>query len=170
MSTSLNAIASTLGERLKTRTDTIAVAESSAGGLISAALLAVPGASAYFLGGGVIYTQAARRALLGLPEDVITMRASTEDYALIVARAIGERLGATWGFCETGASGPTGNKYGDAAGHTCFAMVGPLERSRERSRERSMTLETGVLDREENMWRFAEAALSFMERVLGEVD
>ena len=156
----LTPLASTLGGLLKTRQETIAVSESSAGGLISAALLAVPGASAYFLGGGVIYTQAARRALLSLPEEVITMRASTEDYALIVARAIREKLGATWGFCETGASGPTGNKYGDAAGHSCFAIAGPLERS--------MTLETAMSDREDNMWRFTEEALAFMERVLGE--
>ena len=88
------------------------------------------------------------------------MRAATEEYALIVARAIGQRLGATWGFCETGASGPTGNRYGDAPGHSCFAMAGPLERS--------MTLATDLSDREENMWCFAEESLSFMERVLGE--
>ena len=144
----LTSLAATLGDRLKNRSDTVAVAESSTGGLISAALLAVPGASAYFLGGGVIYTRAARRGLLDLPEEVITMRAATEEYALIVARIIRERLGATWGFCETGASGPTGNRYGDAPGHSCSAMAGPLERS--------MTLETGSSDREENMWRFAE--------------
>jgi PncC family amidohydrolase len=158
----LTSLATALGERLKTRSDTVAVAESSAGGLISAALLAVPGASAYFLGGGVIYTRAARGGLLGLPEDVIAMRAATEEYALIVARAIRERRGATWGLCETGASGPTGNRYGDAPGHACFAIAGPLERS--------MTLETGLSDREENMWRFAKESLSFLERVLGEAD
>ncbi len=156
----LTPLASRLGETFKTRGDTIAVAESSAGGLISAALLAVPGASAYFLGGGVIYTRKARHGLLGLPEEIVGMRASTEEYALIEARAIRERLGATWGFCETGASGPTGNSYGDAPGHSCSAMVGPLERS--------TTLETGLSDREENMWRFAEESLSFMARVLGE--
>ena len=156
----LTSLAATLSESLKARKDTIAVGESSSGGLISAALLAVPGASAYFVGGGVIYTRAARRGLLDLPEDVVTMRASTEAYALIVARAMRERTGAIWGFCETGASGPTGNSYGDAPGHSCFAMVGPVEQS--------MTLETGLSDREENMWRFAEESLSFMERVLGE--
>lgn len=156
----LTSLAHLTGQCFKDRSVTVAVAESSAGGLISAALLAVPGASAYFLGGGVIYTQDARRALLGLSGDVLTMRAATEDYALIVARTIRERLGATWGFCETGASGPTGNRYGDAAGHSCFALVGPVERS--------MTLETGVSDREENMWLFTERALSFMSDVLGE--
>ncbi len=110
---------------LKEQGCTVAVAESSAGGLVSAALLSVPGASAYFLGGGVIYTREARRALLGVPEDVVTLRAATEDYALIMARAMRERLGATWGLCETGASGPSGNRYGDRAGHACIAVAGP---------------------------------------------
>lgn len=149
-----------LGANLKARGDTIAIAESSAGGLISAALLAVPGASAYYGGGGVIYTREARRGLLGLPEDVVTMRAATEEYALIVARAIRDKLGTTWGFCETGASGPSGNRYGDAAGHSCFALAGPTEHA--------MTLETGLSDREENMWRFAEESLSFIAATLQE--
>lgn len=155
-------LAAALGDRLKHRADTIAVAESSSGGLISAALLAVPGASAYFTGGGVIYTRDARRGLLGLPEDAVTMPGATETYALIVARAIRERLGATWGFCETGASGPTGNRYGDAAGHSCFATVGPVERS--------MTLETGLSDRQENMRLFAEQSLSFMKSVIEDAE
>ena len=88
-------LASALGETLKAQSESIAVAESSAGGLISAALLAVPGASAYFVGGGVIYTRQARRGLLGLSEDVVTMRAATEDYALILAGTVRERVGAT---------------------------------------------------------------------------
>ncbi len=112
----LSALASSLGSLLKERKETIAVAESSAGGLISAALLAVPGASAYFLGGGVIYTAAARRALLGVPDTALAgIRSSTEAYALVKARAIRERLGTTWGLAETGATGPTGNRYGGAS-------------------------------------------------------
>ena len=83
------------GMLLKERGETIAVAESSSGGLVSASLLSVPGASSYFLGGGTIYTRVARDALLGLPEEVVTMRASTEDYALIVAEAVRKKLGAT---------------------------------------------------------------------------
>ncbi len=153
-------MASSLGALLKERDFTVAVAESSAGGLVSAALLSVPGASAYFLGGGVIYTREARRALLGVPEDVVTMRAATEDYALIMARAMRERLGATWGLCETGASGPSGNRYGDGAGHACIAVAGPLERA--------TTLETGSADREANMWRFAAAALELLEAAVRE--
>jgi PncC family amidohydrolase len=142
---------------LKSRKQTVAVAESSAGGLIAAALLAVPGASAYFKGGAVIYT---RQALLGLRdvrEDMLAgIRASTEPYALLKARLIRERFIADWGIGESGAAGPTGNRYGDAAGHAVFAVAGPLERSR--------TLETGHGDRVANMHAFAAAGLDlFME-------
>src|SRR5574341_1457847 len=140
----LTAMATSLGARLKERKETIAVAESSAGGLISAALLAVPGASAYFLGGGVIYTQAARRALLRVPDESVKgTRSSTEAYALLKARAIRGLLGATWGLAETGASGPTGNRYGDAPGHACIAVAGPGERA--------ITLEARDGAREQNM-------------------
>src|SRR5438093_7249261 len=122
----LDSLAASLGALLKERKETIAVAESSAGGLICAALLAVPGASAYFLGGGVIYTQAARRALLRVPDESVKgIRSSTEAYALLKARTIRELLGATWGLAETGATGPTGNHYGDSAGHACLAVAGP---------------------------------------------
>jgi nicotinamide-nucleotide amidase len=144
-----------VGALLKARGETVAVAESSAGGLISAALLAVPGASVYFLGGGVIYTREARRVLLGLPDEQTRMRGATEEYAQLVARTIREKLGTTWGLSESGATGPTGNRYGDAAGHACFALAGPVERA--------ITLETAIDDREENMRRFAIAALAFLE-------
>ena len=149
-----------VGALLKERGETVAVAESSAGGLVSAALLSVPGASAYFVGGGVVYTRDARRGLLDVPEDVVTMRASTEEYALIMARRVRERLNTTWGICETGAAGPTGNRYGDDAGHVCFAVAGPIEQA--------ATIETGSTDREANMWQFASGALALLEAVLHE--
>lgn len=155
----LAALASPVAKLLVQRKETVAVAESSAGGLISAALLAVPGASAYFLGGGVVYTQAARRGLLRVPDDAVTgIRSSTEAYALVKARAVRELLGTTWGLAETGASGPTGNRYGDAAGHACIAVAGPVERA--------ITLETGHGDREKNMWAFARTALELLESVI----
>src|SRR5437867_961422 len=155
----LTTLAETLGTLLKARKETIAVAESSAGGLISAALLAVPGASAYFLGGGVIYTQAARRGLLRLSDESVRgIRSSTEAYALLKARTIRELVGATWGLAETGASGPTGNRYGDAAGHACLAVVGPVERA--------TTLETGHGDRTLNMRVFTRAALELLAAAL----
>jgi PncC family amidohydrolase len=137
---------------LKQRRETVAVAESSTGGLIAAALLAVPGASAYFLGGAVVYTARARRALLGIDDAAMTgLRSASEPYALLAARTVRERHRATWGLAETGAAGPTGNRYGDAAGHSCIAMAGPVERT--------LTLETGSSDRQSNMRAFAAAAL-----------
>ena len=152
----LTTLGHTVGALLKERKQTIAVAESSAGGLIAAALLSVPGASAYFLGGSVIYTHEARRILLSVPDEALVgMRASTEPYALLLARTIRERMGTTWGLSETGATGPTGNPYGDAAGHACVAVVGPVERA--------VTIETRHGDREMNMWSFAAAALELLE-------
>ncbi len=146
-------LATAVGTLLKQRGESVGVVGSSAAGLISAALLAVPGASAYFIGGGIIYTNAARAGLLAIDlADHPGMRASTEPYALLAAHTIRRRLGATWGLCETGASGPKGNRYGDPAGHSCVGIVGPLERS--------ATLRTGLADREENMWRFAERTLA----------
>ena len=149
-----------VGALLKEKEQTVAVAESSTGGLISAALLAVPGASAYFLGGGVIYTREARRALLGLPDKRVRMRGATEEYAALAAVTIRDQLETTWGLSESGATGPTGNRYGNPAGHSCFAIDGPVTRA--------ITLETGISDREENMRRFSIAALEFLEAALGE--
>src|SRR5712692_11379873 len=126
----LMARAERIAVRLKARRETIAVAESSTGGLISAALLGVAGASSYFLGGAVVYTQAARRALLDIPDSAMAgIRASTEAYALLLARTARTRFAASWAVAETGATGPTGNRYGDAAGHSCLAVVGTSERA-----------------------------------------
>jgi nicotinamide-nucleotide amidase len=157
----LTPLATAVAELLKAANQTLAVAESSAGGLISATLVSIPGASAYYIGGGVIYTSSSRRALLKVGDEAMTgMRASTEPYALLKARTVREQLGATWGLAETGASGPTGNRYGDAAGHACIAVTGPIERA--------ITVETGKADREANMWTFTKAALDLLEACLKE--
>ena len=141
------------------RKQTIVVAESSTAGLISAALLAIPGASAYFLGGGVVYTRQSRRILLDIPDAAVEgMRPSTEPYALLMARTARERFNATWAIAETGATGPTGNRYGDAAGHSCIAIAGPSEAS--------MTLETGKSDRLDNMHAFTAEALNVLLKTL----
>ena len=146
---------------LRARRETIAVAESSTGGLLSALLLAVPGASAYMRGGGVIYTAQARAGLLSVDaDDMAGLRSSSEPYAQLLAQRIRTRLDATWGLAETGAAGPAGNRYGDAAGHTCIAVSGPVSRV--------MTLETGRPEREENMWAFAAAALALLQECIAE--
>jgi nicotinamide-nucleotide amidase len=155
----LESIAARVAARLIERGETIVVAESSAGGLVAAALLAVPGASSYFLGGAVVYTATARQALLAITPEMMTgIRPASEPYALLLARVSRERFGATWGLAETGAAGPTGNRYGDAAGHACIAVSGP--------RERADRLETGSPDRGANMVAFAVAALGLLESAL----
>jgi PncC family amidohydrolase len=153
----LHPVAETLAALLKARRESVAVAESSAGGLIAAALLAQPGASAYFLGGAVVYTYAARRLFLDLPDAALAgIRPATEAYARLLARVVRQRLGATWGLAETGATGPTGNRYGDSPGHVCLAVAGPAEQA--------ITLETGRADRLANMHAFAAAALELLVR------
>jgi len=152
-------LAEMIAKRLIARRETIAIAESSTGGFIAAALLAVPGASAYFLGGAVIYTKSARAALLGIGDaDMAGVRPATEAYALLLARRIGERHAAVWGLGETGATGPTGNRYGDPAGHTCIAVAGPSERA--------ITLDTGSAERLTNMEAFAKRALELFVEVI----
>lgn len=143
-----------IGKILKENNQTIAVAESSSGGLISSSLLAIPGSSAYFLGGSVVYTKSSQNALLDIiDDDRVGIRSSTEECALLYANKIKSKLNSDWGLSETGAAGPTGNSYGDSAGHSCFGIVGPISES--------MTLETGMSDRENNMFVFTENGLNY---------
>jgi nicotinamide-nucleotide amidase len=149
-----------IAARLKARNETISVAESSTAGLISAALLAIPGASAYFVGGAVVYTRQSRTELLGVTEaEMAGISPSTEPYALLFARKVRARLATHWTVGETGTAGPTGSRYGHAAGHSCIAVIGP-------NGERSLTVETGRSDRLDNMRAFAIAALDLLEKAL----
>ncbi|KPK05454.1 MAG: damage-inducible protein [Betaproteobacteria bacterium SG8_39] len=153
---SLTSLGSAVGALLTERRQTLAVAESSAGGLINATLVSVPGASSYYLGGCVIYTATGRETLLGItPGDMTGMRSASEPFAQLLARRVREKLGTTWGLAETGASGPRGNRYGDPAGHACIAVSGPVEAV--------VTLETGSDVREANMWLFARRAIELLE-------
>lgn len=151
--------AQAIAERLKARKDTIAVAESSTGGLISASLLAIPGASAYYLGGTVIYTLKARNELLGLTKDVLKAQTPlSEAYVALCARTIRDKLGATWGIAELGATGPTGTQYGHPPGICVLAVEGPVSVT--------LRIENGRADREANMWEFAYAGLDLLYRAL----
>lgn len=152
-------IGARVGDKLVARGETIALAESSAGGLISAALLARPGASAYFFGGAVLYTRRSRRLLTTLTSDDLRgMRSSSPPFAQLLARHQRSRFRASWGLAETGAAGPDGNPYGDPAGHSCLAVDGPVLRER--------TLRTGSADRPHNMRAFALAALALLEEAI----
>ncbi len=153
-------LAEKIGAMLKDRRENIAVAESTTGGLISAALLSVPGASAYFVGGAVVYTLKARRAMLEIPDSAFAgIKSVTEEGAMILARAARTRFAVTWSIAEIGASGPTGNRYGDAAGHSCIAIAGPVDRS--------LTVATGSPDRVANMRTFSTAALNLLIECMG---
>jgi PncC family amidohydrolase len=153
-------LAERIGARLKARTETIVVAESSTGGLVSAALLAAPGASAYFIGGGAFYT---RRSFLALRETSEQMfagkRGCTEDWALMLARTLRDRCQATWAIGESGAAGPTGNRYGDPSGVSWVVVAGPVERT--------LKIETGSSDRVANMRTFSAAALKLFAEAIG---
>lgn len=157
-------VAARIAQHLKAHRQMLAVAESSAGGLISAALLSVPGASHYFRAGAVVYTRVARKELMGIADaEMQGLRSSSEPYALLLARTARTRFRASWGLAETGASGPSGNTYGDAPGHSCIAVSGG-----DPATERVLTLETGSDDRIGNMRRFARTALETLEAMLAE--
>ena len=159
--TEIDQLAEDVARRLVARGESIAVAESAAGGRISAALLGVAGASAYFKGGVVVYTTEGKERLAGMTPDALqSHRSATAPHTVLLARAIRERLGATWGIAETGAAGPTGNRYGDAAGHAALAVVGPIERT--------AVIETGQSERRQNMEGFALAALRLLSTTLQE--
>jgi nicotinamide-nucleotide amidase len=112
----------------------------------------------------VIYTVQARQGLLDIPNPMPAPveRASTEPYAELLATTVRSRLNADWGLGETGAAGPTGNRYGDAAGHTCIAVAGPVTRA--------ITIETASDDRVSNMRAFALAALELLADALAGAD
>ena len=155
----MSTLAAQVAERLIARRQTLAVSESSAGGLISAALLAVPGASAFYLGGAIIYTLPAREAFLGITKAAVTgMRSATLPMAELLAETVRARLGTDWGLAETGATGPSANPYGDPPGHACLAVAGPRAATR--------LLATGLSDRAANMAAFADAALALVLEAL----
>lgn len=151
-------IAARIGARLKSRGETIAVSESSTGGLMSAALLSVPGASAYYLGGAVVYTKKAREVLIDLPGEVIVeakaQKPLSEPFVLLLGRTLRTQFSSTWALAEIGATGPAGSRYGDPAGTGCLALAGPIERS--------LTVRTGSDDRVANMRAFARAGLELL--------
>ncbi len=159
--TRLTALAENAARKLRDRRETIAVAESSGGGLISASLLSIPGASAYYVGGTVTYTRVANQALLagvvGMPPG---LQAETEEYAVYLAHAAAAKLETTWAIGECGAAGPSGSRYGDPAGHVWVAVTGPTDSTRH--------LLTGSEDRSANMVAFAAAALGLLTECLSD--
>ena len=156
---SLTDMSLVVAQLLKQRGETVAVAETSTGGLISSALLAVPGASAYYKGGSVIYTLESRRELLGINRSQVEgLEPMTEAMALRFAEVARAQLKATWSIAELGIAGPTGAPYGVDAGTSVIAVDGP--------QPMTITVVTGSRDREENMWAFSAAAFQLFGRAL----
>jgi len=136
---------------------TVAVAEGSCGGLVSAGLLALPGASGYYRGGSVIYTNAALLGMLnGKVERPDGLQGATEPWALHLARAAQAHVRTQWAIGEGGAAGPSGNRYGNPAGHAWVAVVGP------HGYEASRHVLTGDSNRLSNMAAFAIAGLELL--------
>ncbi|MDZ7684740.1 MAG: CinA family protein [Gammaproteobacteria bacterium] len=152
--------ATTIGKALTARKETVSIAESTTGGLIAAQLLAVPGASAYFLGGSVVYTLASRRAFLDLPANTRDLEPLSEPMAEAFASAARDKLGATWGIAELGVAGPSGSRYGHPPGTTVIGVVGPVTKT--------TTALTGSDDRTANMEAFAVAALEALNEAIRE--
>ena len=103
----------------------------------------------------MVYTRDARRLLMDIPDEAMKgIRSASEPYAQLLASQVRGRFSTDWGLSETGATGPTGNRYGDAAGHSCMAVAGP--------QNQVFTLETGSNDRQANMQAFAKTALNLL--------
>ncbi len=159
--TGLTEHTASIAETLRRLGQTVAVAESSTGGLLSAVLLAVPGASAYYRGGSVLYTLEARRALVGIDREAVRgLEPLSEPMVARFAEIARQQLGATWAVAELGAAGPSGARYGHPAGTCVLAVDGPLALQ--------TTVQTGSDDREANMWRFAREALALLARAVDE--
>tara|TARA_B100000579_G_C22534789_1_gene712448 strand:- start:129 stop:611 length:483 start_codon:yes stop_codon:yes gene_type:complete len=150
-----------IAELLRERKETISVAESSVGGLLSASLLAVPGASDYYMGGTVVYTMRARRKLLGLSKEILdTQEPLTETYVSLLAKTMREQLRSDWAIAELGATGPGGTPYGHPPGICVLAVSGPKNLSKY--------LETQTGDREGNMCLFLEEGLNLLLKALSD--
>ncbi len=149
-----------IAEALKARREKIAVADGATGGLIGAALLTVPGALKFYVGGGIVYSFRARDVLFALPAEAYEgMRSATPEYALLQARAIRDNFGADWGIAETGSAGGSRHPLGVASGESCCAVVGPGVALVRRT-------ETASDDRIANMAAFTRAALNLLETAL----
>jgi PncC family amidohydrolase len=158
---SLMPLAGEVAELLKKRGETVALSESSMGGLVSAALVAQAGASAFYLGSTVIYTRGAARALYDLKgPPAPDVKPLTEPYVAAMAEVVREKFGATWALSEMGASGPSGSPYGPGPGTAVIGLAGP--------RPASITVSTGSADRVANMRAFGEAALRLILETLTE--
>lgn len=155
----------TLASHLKSSSQTLALAETATGGLLSSSLLSVPGASAIYRGGLTLYTLESRIKYAGWTQgDIDNYKGPTTGIVAGLGKKVREDLGSTWVLAESGTAGPTGGSTRNRTpGYVALAVVGE---EGVWTRE----VETGSKDRVENMLRFAEEGIKFLlEVVKGEV-
>ena len=156
-----SALANEIATLLTEQDQTVCVAEGTTGGLVSAALLSVAGASRYYAGGGVLYTLNSRIQLAGAdPELFVDYHGTSAEMLASVAEAMRQKLEASWCIAESGLAGPTGGRFSKAPGKTTLAIAGPVEKTD--------VSETGLADREANMVEFTTLSLRFLRDVLRE--
>ncbi|MEQ9519176.1 MAG: CinA family protein [Parvibaculum sp.] len=154
-------LAKKVADLLKTRGETIAVGESSVGGLVSASLIAQAGASAFYVGGTIIYTPQAGRVLrAGAGIDLKGQTPLTPGFVEVLADGFRRQMGTDWATAEMGAAGPSGSPYGPGPGTGAVAVAGPVLRGR--------LVETGSADRMSNMRSFGQAKLELLIECLEE--
>ncbi|MRR17423.1 MAG: CinA family protein [Deltaproteobacteria bacterium] len=154
-------LAREIAVHLAAANEKLAVAESSSGGLVSACLLSVPGASSFFIGGAVLYSYRIREQIVALGrKEHQRYGGSTPELILDIALKFKEKTGADWVIGEGGAAGPSQSPYGHNAGYTALAVAGPICRTK--------IIETGKSARIGNMSEFTTALLDFFLSILEE--
>ncbi|MCJ1446586.1 MAG: hypothetical protein MMC23_007091 [Stictis urceolatum] len=160
---SLKTLAAEVSVLLKSRSETVCIAETAAGGLISSTLLSLPGASKFYAGGLTLYTLPSRIAFAGWTQDSVKgYNGPTPDVVKGLAENVRGKLGATWCLSESGTAGPTrsGEGRNRTPGYVALAVAGE---SGTVTRE----VDTGLEDRERNMVEFARAGLDLLKDCLG---
>lgn len=154
-------LAKKVADLLKKRGETIAIGESSVGGLVAASLVAQAGASAFYVGGTVIYTPQAGRVLrAGAGVDLKGQTPLTPGFVEAIAAGFRAQMGTDWATAEMGAAGPSGSPYGPGPGTGAIAVAGPVSRGR--------LVQTGSADRIGNMRSFGQAKLALLLECLEE--
>ncbi|KAL4745495.1 hypothetical protein BDW72DRAFT_186595 [Aspergillus terricola var. indicus] len=158
---SLQPLAQEVVELLKARRETLSVAETAAGGLISACLLSVPGASAVYKGGLTVYTLESRLAFAGWTQvDREKYRGPTTEIVGQMADHTRRTLESTYAVSESGTAGPTG---GTTRNRTPgYVAVAVSTANGNQTRE----VETGSSDRAQNMVAFARESLQLLKEVI----
>jgi len=154
---------SVIGRMLTERGETLATAESCTGGLLASRITDVAGSSAYFMGGVVCYTAAAKRDLVHVDAKLIAANGEvSEEVARALARGARERFGTTWGVGITGIAGPGGGSEAKPVGTVHIAVAGPRG---EDHRKLFWPMERSLFKRFATQWALDLLRLQLTRRV-----